>query len=156
MPLSVHLRLLSIQFTCAFLLSGAITFINKGLGDGFLASWGKGFILSFILIPFVVKLIPILSSFLAKHLLRHMPVVIFKCLTALCVAIMMETVIAFALTSFQHGWHTGFLGQWLYATLLALPVGLCIGLCMVFVIQPKIQALIEEGKRLAAAKKAQA
>lgn len=156
MPLSIHLRLLSVQFTCAFLLSGAITLINKGYSESFYTNWAQGFLLSFILIPFVVKLIPIVAAFLEKHVGRHLPRVIFKCLMALCVAVMMETVIAFAITSVQMGWHAGFVGQWFRAAVMALPVGLLIGLSMVFYIHPKIQALIQEGKRIQAAKKSTA
>lgn len=72
---------------------------------------------------------------------------------AFCVAAMMETIIAFALTTYQLGWHAGFFGQWFYAVLMALPVGLVIGLSMVFYIQPRMQSLIDEGQRIAAARK---
>lgn len=153
MPLSFHLRLLSVQFTCAFLLSGAITLINRGYNESFYINWAQGFVLSFILIPFVVKLIPIVGAFLGRHLGNRLPRVIFKCLMALCVAVMMETVIAFAITSIQMGWYADFISQWFRAAVMALPVGLMIGLSMVFYIQPKIQLLIEEGKRIHAAKK---
>jgi hypothetical protein len=154
MPISFHLRLLCIQFTCAFLLSGVITFINKGYDDRFYVNWSQGFIGAFILISFVVKLIPLLGAFLGKYIGPYLPRVIFKCLMAFCVAIMMETVIAFAITSIQFGWHEGFPGQWFNAAVMALPVGIMIGLTMVFFIQPKIQALIEEGKRIQALKNA--
>lgn len=68
MPLSFHLRLLAVQFCTAFLLSGAITFINKGITDRFIADWSKGFLLAFLLVPFVVQLIPHLKQWLAKTL----------------------------------------------------------------------------------------
>lgn len=64
MPLSFHLRLLSVQFTCALLLSGAITLINRGYSDLFWSQWAQGFLVVFILLPFVVKLIPRLGAFL--------------------------------------------------------------------------------------------
>lgn len=156
MPLSFHLRLLSVQFTTAFLLSGAITLINKGFNDAFFGNWAKGFLLTFILVPFVVQLIPLLKTRLAKIFNQSQPGFWFKCFTAFCVAICMETVIAFALTSLQFGWQAGFLENWLRAIVMALPVGLMIGLTMVFWLEPKIHALLAEGKRIAAAKKSKA
>jgi hypothetical protein len=152
MPLSIHLRLLALQLIISILLSGAITLINKGFNDAFLVNWAKGFVLTFILISMVVRFIPSVKAFLAKAFGQANPGFWFKCFTALCVAVMMETVIAFALTSLQHGWGGAFIGQWLYSAVMALPVGMVIGLTMVFWIEPKIHALIKEGHRIKAEK----
>lgn len=152
MPLSFHLRLLALQFIISVLLSGAITFINKGFNGEFFVNWAKGFVLTFILIPIVVRFIPSVKAFLAKTFRQTNPGFLFKCFAALCVAVMMETLIAFALTSLQNGWDGAFIGQWLYSTVMALPVGMMIGLAMVFWIEPKIHAFIEEGHRIKAAK----
>lgn len=93
-----------------------------------------------------------MKAFLAKAFGQTNPGFWFKCFTALCVAVMMEAVIAFALTSLQHGWGGAFVGQWLYSAVMALPVGMMIGLTMVFWIEPKIHALIKEGHRIKAEK----
>ncbi|MGN0920144.1 MAG: DUF2798 domain-containing protein [Cellvibrio sp.] len=154
MPLSFHLRLLAVQFCTAFLLSGAITFINKGLTDQFIADWSKVFLLAFLLVPFVVQLIPHLKQWLAKVLNANKDHFAFKCFAAFCIAVVMETVIAFALTSLQFGWQSGFFTSWVTAAVMALPVGMVIGLTMVFWLEPKIHALIAEGKRLQALKNA--
>lgn len=153
MPLSFHLRLMAVQFCTAFLLSGAITLINKGYNDAFLGNWAKGFVLTFVLVPFVVQIIPHLKKALAKVFNQPEPGFLFKCFTALCVAIMMETLIAFALTLLQQGWNSEFFINWLRAAVMALPVGFLIGLTMVFWIEPKIHALVAEGKRLQAERK---
>lgn len=153
MPLSFHLRLLAVQFTTAFLLSGAITLINKGFTGEFWVHWAKGFLLTFLLVPFVVQLIPHVKNRLAKFFNANTNSIGFKCFAALCIAFTMETIIAFALTSLQFGWQSGFVGAWVYAAVMALPVGIVIGLTMVFWLEPKIHALITEGKRLQALKK---
>lgn len=153
MPLSFHLRLLAVQFTTAFILSGAITLINKGYTPHFAGDWAKGFLLTFALLPLVIQLIPHIKTRLARLLGANKDSVGFKLIAACTVAVFMESIIAFALTSLQLGWQPGFGYAWAHAILLALPVGLAIGLTMVFWLEPKIHALITEGKRLQALKR---
>lgn len=147
MPLSFHLRLIAVQFTIAFLLSGAITLINQGFGPEFGVQWGKAFLLTFLLVPIVVQLIPRVKALLARVFRQTNPGTGFKCLTACCVALMMESIIALALTALQFGLSSDFFARWAWAVVMALPLGITIGLVMVFRVEPVIQALGAEGKR---------
>jgi hypothetical protein len=80
-----------------------------------------------------------------KPRLTAWPSVGVKVVLALCTAIMMELVMASAVTFSNNGLGTGFVAQWAMAFLKSLPVGVLIGLCMAFLIKPRLERWMVAG-----------
>jgi hypothetical protein len=70
--------------------------------------------------------------------LRSLPRVVAGVVLALCTASVMETLMAAAVTLSNQGMQPDFPSQWATAFWRSLPVGVCIGLLMTFVIKPRM------------------
>ncbi|VCU71604.1 hypothetical protein PIGHUM_03690 [Pigmentiphaga humi] len=131
---------LSIQFTIALLLSLVMTAINYGFKESFAHNWLKGFIVAFIIIPLALRLIPFIAKCVRAAIGDCSPLLL-RSVVAVCVAAMMEGVIAFAVTLAQHGVESGWTVLWATTFVKALPLGLLIGITMTFFVQPRMQRL---------------
>lgn len=130
----------SIQFVIALLLSLVMTVINYGFKETFLQNWAKGFVVAFIIIPLALRLIPIIAKGVRMVLGNCSPFVL-RSVVAVCVAIMMEGLIALVVTLAQHGVTSRWIILWATTFVKALPLGLIIGFTMSFIVQPRMQRL---------------
>ena len=131
---------LGIQFTIALVLSLAMTVFNYGLQDGFVQNWAKGFVVAFIIIPFALQLIPFVSRGICVLAGKRSPFFI-RCTVAVCVATVMESIIALAVTLAQQGFVSTWLATWAMTFVKAYPMGLLIGFSMTLLVQPRMQKL---------------
>lgn len=67
--------------------------------------------------------------------------VLLRVVVAMCVATLIECVIAFAVTMVQHGLAAGWPAWWAGLFIKALPLGLLIGFTMTFIVHPRLQKL---------------
>jgi len=131
---------LSIQFAIALALSLVMTTINYGFEGAFLQNWAKGFIVAFLIIPLALQIIPFVARAVRAVIGNASPFAI-RCVVAVCVAAMMEGLIALAITFAQHGFGSGWASVWALTFVKALPLGLFIGFTMTFLVQPRMQRL---------------
>jgi hypothetical protein len=131
---------LGIQFAIALVLSLVITIVNHGVGSGFPVNWAKGFVVAFAIIPPALQIIPPVARGVRAVLGDRSPLVI-GCVVSVCVATMMEGLIALAITLAQFGFASGWAALWGMAFLKALPIGLVIGFTMTFLVQPRMQKM---------------
>lgn len=131
---------LGIQFSIALILSLAMTAINYGFHEAFFHNWAKGFVVAFIIIPFALRLIPVVAKGIRAIVGNRTPFVL-RSMVAVCVAVMMEGFIAFAVTLAQHGLASDWPVLWANTFVQALPLGLLIGVTMTFFVQPHMQRL---------------
>lgn len=67
--------------------------------------------------------------------------VLLRVVVAMCVATLIECVIAFAVTMVQHGPASGWVVWWAALFIKALPLGMLIGFTMTFIVHPRLQRL---------------
>ncbi len=132
---------LLIMPTIGLLLSGFITWTNVGFSPDFLHRWMRGFlsalpvmVLSFVLIGALDRVV--------QRIFAGLPQVLRKTILAFVTACMMEFLLASAVTFSNVGWSSSFPAAWLAAFLKSLPLGLCIGLLMGFVVKPRIDRML--------------
>lgn len=129
---------LAIMPTIALVLSGLITWINTGLGPGFMLMWLKAFAHALPVLPIGLLIMEGMQRLVAP-LSGKTADWILKCVLGLGTAVIMETLLSSAVTYSIHGLSTGFTAHWMQAFLGSLPLGLLIGLTMAFVIRPRLQ-----------------
>lgn len=133
-----------IPFMIALLLSIVITIINYGFTGPFFYNWGKGLVVAMIVIPIGLRLIPYVAGGV-RAVLGDRPAILLRCVVAVCVAVMMETIVSLAVTLAQRGLVPGWQALWGLAFLKALPVGLLIGFSMTFIVHPWMQRIAASG-----------
>lgn len=126
------------------ILSGVITWLNIGWVDDFGARWMRAFFTALPVMPMGMFIMMALDRVL-KPRLGTLPGVAVKVVLALCTATVMELVMASVVTYSNNGLGTGFIVQWSLAFLKSLPVGVLIGLCMAFLIKPRLERWIVAG-----------
>ncbi|MFA7668844.1 MAG: DUF2798 domain-containing protein [Burkholderiaceae bacterium] len=136
---SVLLKLV-IPATIALLLSIVMTVVHYGLGADFLHNWVKSFAVALVVIPLALRAIPSVSAVVIRLAGIKHPVLL-RVVVAMCVAILIECVIAFAVTLVQHGPAAGWAAWWAGLFIKALPLGLLIGVTMTFIVHPRLQKL---------------
>ena len=72
-------------------------------------------------------------------------ILVLRCLVAICIATMMEAIVAAAITFTQYGFHSQWFLLWSNTFIKALPVGLMIGFTMTFIVHPRLQKLAIKG-----------
>jgi hypothetical protein len=125
-------------------LSGVITWLNIGWVDDFGARWMRAFFTALPVMPLGMYIMMALDRVL-KPQLGSLPNVAVKVVLALCTAVVMELMIASAVTISNNGLGEGFVAQWAMAFLKSLPVGVLIGLCMAFLIKPRLDRWMVAG-----------
>lgn len=131
---------LGIQFSIALLLSLVMTLINFGVSGPFLQNWARGFVVALLIIPVAVRVIPYVVK-AVRAVLGNRPEFLLRSAAAVCVATLMEGVIALAVTLAQRGLSPEWPVIWGQTFLKAMPVGLLIGFTMTFLVQPRLQKL---------------
>jgi hypothetical protein len=142
-PLRRLLPALVILPTIGLLLSGFITWVNVGFSADFVHHWMRGFLsalpvmaLSFVLMGGLDRGV--------QRLFAGQPLVLRKIILAFVTACMMEFLLATAVTFSNVGWSSSFPAAWLAAFLKSLPLGMCIGLLMGFVVKPRIDRMLAQ------------
>jgi uncharacterized protein YacL len=125
-------------------LSGVITWLNIGWVDDFGARWMRAFFTALPVMPLGMYIMMALDRVL-KPRLSSLPNVAVKVVLALCTAVVMELMLASAVTFSNNGLGEGFVAQWAMAFLKSLPVGVMIGLCMAFLIKPRLDRWMVAG-----------
>ncbi len=138
--IKLKLMHLGIQFSIALLLSLIMTYINYDLDKAFFYNWAKSFLVAFIIIPLAIRLIPLVAM-AVKKVVGDCPLFLLRCLVAICVATMMEAIVASAVIFAQYGLDPQWLQLWSNTFIKALPVGLIIGFTMTFIVHPRLQKL---------------
>lgn len=131
------LPLFTVMPAIALVLSGVITWINLGWVDGFTARWLGAFATALPVLPLGLITLMALERVLGPRL-RTLPRVAAGVVLALCTASVMETLMAGVVTLSNQGLRPDFAAQWATAFWRSLPVGVCIGLLMTFVIKPRM------------------
>lgn len=129
-----------IPATIALLLSVLMTAMNYGLGAAFMPNWVKSFVVALVVIPLALRVIPTVSSAVIRIAGIKHPVLL-RIVVAMCVACLIECVIALAVTMVQHGPSSGWLAWWVGLFIKALPLGMLIGFTMTFIVHPRLQRL---------------
>jgi len=125
-------------------LSGLITWLNIGWVDDFGARWMRAFFTALPVMPLGMYIMMTLDRVL-KPRLGALPSVGVKVVLALCTALVMELMMASAVTFSNNGLGAGFVAQWAWAFVKSLPLGVLIGLCMAFLIKPRLDRWMVAG-----------
>lgn len=129
--------LFTVMPVIGLILSGVITWLNLGWVDGFFGRWMMAFATALPVMPLGFLTLLTLERVLGPRL-SVWPRVVAQVLLALCTAVVMELLLASAVTLSNQGLSAAFPGQWLAAFLRSLPVGVVIGLVMTFLIKPRL------------------
>lgn len=124
------------------MLTFAMAWRSIGFTEDFLSSWFSSFVLCVLCIAPLGSVISVLVN---KSLLRVLPSntseVILNTYFGLCMALIMESIMAFVTT-----WHltttasiNDFIRLWASVLLTALPIGIVISIVLSLIIKPKLQ-----------------
>ncbi|MEO9276119.1 DUF2798 domain-containing protein [Marinomonas sp. 5E14-1] len=122
-------------------LTGIMTYMNVGFRESFLIDWLSSFAIAvLVMAPAGLLFMTIISKSLQK-LLPNVHNTVRQVLTGICMAFVMESVLAVSTTANLTGFTDidAFIAAWQQAFLAALPFGLCIGLLMSLVLKPKLE-----------------
>lgn len=136
--------LFTVMPVICLILSGPITWLNLGWVDGFFGRWMLAFATALPVMPLGMLTLLALDRVLAPRL-SAWPRVVALVVLSLCTAVVMELLMASAVTLSNHGLSAAFPGQWAAAFLRSLPVGVLIGLVMGFVVKPRLARWMEAG-----------
>lgn len=132
-------------FSIVAVIGGTLTFVmtwnNLGLGDGFLRAWLSSFALCVICIAPIGGVIALLINKILRALLPDISTVQMNVIFGLCMAIIMESIMAVVTTINLNDfsdWHH-FLSMWIASLLTALPIGIFFSIILSLVIKPKLE-----------------
>ena len=131
------LPLITVLPVIGLILSGLITWLNIGWADDFVARWMRAFFTALPVMPVGLIIMSGLDRVLSPRLAAW-PRVAAKVALALCTGLVMEFMMATAVTYSNNGLGAGFIAQWAMAFVKSLPVGVLIGLTMSFLIKPRL------------------
>lgn len=124
----------------ALAMSGIMAWSATGLGPEFLPRWGRGFLGSIILLPFIIACLGLLERGVARAMgSAHW--ILQKSVVALLTACLIESLLAAAVTVVNQGAGPGFLSAWWLAFSRALPAGIALGVFMCFYMKPKMERM---------------
>ena len=126
--------------TVALLLSAVMTWANVGFGELFLARWARGFVTCLLVLPMVLLLLGILEK-RVEVLFTTLSKFARTVLVSMLAALMIESILALALTLISGAGSSEFAGLWWMAFSRSLPVGVLIGLFMGFYMKPRLDRL---------------
>lgn len=124
----------------ALLLSFVMTWANTGFSEPFLASWGRNFLTSLVVLPLVLVCLGAIDKLVDK-VLASAHWVTRKLVVAAITACVIETVISLAVTAASNPWDASFGPYWWLAFSRALPVGLLLSLFMCFYMKPRMDRM---------------
>lgn len=124
----------------ALLLSFIMTWATVGFTPEFSARWGRSFLTTLVVLPFVLVCLGALEKQLDK-LIGGMSWMARKLAVSVITAVVIETIIAFAVTAVGHPVDASFAGNWWLAFSRSLPAGLLIGLFMCCYMKPRMDRM---------------
>ena len=134
-----------IIFSIVAVIGGTLTFImtwnNVGFGDGFLRAWLSSFALCVVCIAPIGGVIAMLIHKILRALLPNIPIVQRNVVFGLCMAVIMESIMAVVTTMNINDfsdWHH-FIYTWVANLLTALPIGIFFSIILSLVIKPKLE-----------------
>lgn len=127
-----------------FLISGVMTYVNLGEGQGFIMAWLNAFAHAVVLMVPSGFVLMLFTGKLVELLAPDLPVLAKRLLVGLLMAISMESLIAVSNTLTNVGFQDiqSFLLTWAGSFITALPIGFVISLFMTFIVKPRIDALV--------------
>ncbi|WP_163020499.1 DUF2798 domain-containing protein [Pseudomonas viridiflava] len=124
----------------ALLLSFVMTWATLGIGPDFMTRWGRSFLSTLIVLPFVLAFLGLLEKAVDK-VVGDIGEIAKKLIASMVTACFIETIIACAVTAVSHPFDSAFAGNWWLVFSRSLPVGLLISLFMCFYMKPKIDRM---------------
>ena len=122
-----------------------MTWANVGFGELFFAQWGRSFITSLVVLPMILVSLGALDR-LVDATLVNLHWVGRKLVTSLPTAVVIESVLALAITAINTPWGSTFGHAWWIAFSRSMPVGVLIGLFMGFYMKPKMDRMRQSAK----------
>jgi hypothetical protein len=130
----------------ALVLSFIMTWAQVGFVPEFLARWGRGFLTTLVVLPFVLVCVAALEKQVGK-VIGGMHWVARRLVVSAITACVIETIIAFAVTAIGHPFDASFAGNWWLAFSRSLPAGLVIGLFMCFYMKPRMDRMRKAARK---------
>ena len=126
--------------TVALILSFIMTWATVGFTPEFLSRWGRGFLTTVLVLPFVLVGLGVLEKQLDK-VAGRLHWVARKLILSVMAACVIETIIALAVTAVGHPFDAAFASTWWLAFSRSLPAGFVIGLFMCFYMKPRMDKM---------------
>lgn len=139
-PLLAILPDLVLLPSVALILSFIMTWAQVGFTPEFLARWGRGFLTTLVVLPFILACLGTVEKLVDK-VIGDLHWVARKLAVAVISACIFETIIALAVTAVGHPLDASFAGNWWLAFSRSLPAGLLIGLFMCFYMKPRMDRM---------------
>lgn len=124
----------------ALILSFIMTWATLGFTPEFLTRWGRGFLTTLVVLPFVLVCLGALEKGVDK-VIGGMSWVARKLVVSAITACFIETIIAFAVTAVGQPFDASFADTWWLAFSRSLPAGLAIALFMCFYMKPRMDRM---------------
>ncbi|WP_386270380.1 DUF2798 domain-containing protein [Zunongwangia endophytica] len=143
------IKLFSPIFLILLTIVGSITFfftwVNLGFAPQFLEEWFTSIVIGlFIFSPLgmlsTLMITKLVSLFLKNDSLAK------KILIGVLIGCTMEFFISFIVVTINFGFTSSFVNQWFSAFLKSVPIGICLGLLISFIIKPWIMNRIQRFK----------
>lgn len=136
---------LIIMPSVAFVLSAFMSWANVGFGAAYLSTWARSFLSSLVILPLVLASLGPLerlvnSVFPAMHRFGR------KLIVSLLTALVIESVLALAVSAINGPWDSAFGPYWWRAFSRSLPVGVLIGLLMAFYVKPRLDRMMQAAR----------
>ena len=123
-------------------ITALVTYLNTGSDGDFVSRWMRA---AGLAIAFALPLGGVIMAGVSRLVARVMPdhhVLMQRLVFALLMGMSMEALITALATVTNIGFQAGLVSAWFHAYVRALPLGLCIGLVMGFVVRPWIQGRV--------------
>lgn len=121
----------------ALVLSAIMAWANVGFGDEFMVRWGRGFLISLVLLPVILACLGVVERGVVA-VAGPLPAVARKIAVAVVAAIFIESILALAVTLLTSTGEASFAAQWWAAFSRSYPAGLAISAFFVFYMKPKL------------------
>lgn len=129
-----------LSITIALCITGLVTWLQTGVDGGFAQRWLKAAAMAVVVMLPLGGLIMVQVGRVVSRWWGHHSELRQRTLFALLMGMSMEALATGMATSANVGLSADALAQWGSAYVRALPLGLCIGLFMAFVVRPWLQA----------------
>lgn len=143
--------MLMVMLVLSSSLTGFLTWLNVGFGADFLSKWRHAFLIGLCVIaPTGALIMWLVNQLVTRFFARQSPLT-QKIALACLMGALMEFALAFITTASNMGFADGvgeFFSQWMRTYIKALPLGICVGVLMSFVIKPMLE---KRAARIAAA-----
>jgi hypothetical protein len=124
----------------ALLLSAIMAWANVGFGDEFLASWGRGFLISIVLLPVILACLGVVERGV-RAVGGSLPLLAQKLAVTVVTAIFIESMLALAVTLITRSEQITLAAQWWLAFSRSYPAGLAISAFFVFFMKPRMERM---------------